>query len=248
MTISNVTHMQRRTRGKRSLEESHQTKEQILMSAIQLFCEKGYEVTSIRKISQASMVAHSCISHHFGSKEQLWLDIGDYIYAYMVEEVRALDAYLQKEKCSKKKVYLFSVHVIALLIRYPIPIKYMSEAMRILDHLENPFRGEVGEATKVISPILCRFDEMNSHFGESMLDLKWILISSCYTGANLTLLSGISQRFVKNMEVQHWKLYSKIIADYCELDDSEQMSLEEIDDLILYLSHPLRSTEFSTEC
>lgn len=51
------------------------TRKQILSAAKKLFMQKGYAGTSISNIAQAAKANSSLIFHHFGNKENLWLQV-----------------------------------------------------------------------------------------------------------------------------------------------------------------------------
>ncbi|WP_086968474.1 TetR/AcrR family transcriptional regulator [Vibrio coralliirubri] len=59
--------------GRRSSEESFQTRALIVNNAYSLFSEKGYDNTSIREIAKLSNVTPNTIRHHFGSKSDIWM-------------------------------------------------------------------------------------------------------------------------------------------------------------------------------
>ena len=61
--------------GRRSSEESLQTKARIVKNAYSLFCDKGYDSTSIREIAKLSNVTPNTIRHHFGSKLDIWMTV-----------------------------------------------------------------------------------------------------------------------------------------------------------------------------
>lgn len=54
---------------------SSPTKDIILEAAEKIFVEKGFSATSMSKIAKDARVTKSLIHHHFGSKEQLWMEI-----------------------------------------------------------------------------------------------------------------------------------------------------------------------------
>lgn len=64
-----------RAMGRRSKEESKETRALIVKNACSLFCEKGYDNTSIREISKLTNVTHNTIRHHFGSKKDIWMAV-----------------------------------------------------------------------------------------------------------------------------------------------------------------------------
>ena len=76
-------------RGRRPGSTS--TRDAILDAARILFAERGYDGASVRKIAESAGVDPAMINHHFGSKEQLFLDAlavpidpGVHIYAIMI--------------------------------------------------------------------------------------------------------------------------------------------------------------------
>ena len=60
------------TRGRRP--GSTNTRDTILEVARRLFAERGYDGASVRRIAESAGVDPAMINHHFGSKEQLFLD------------------------------------------------------------------------------------------------------------------------------------------------------------------------------
>ena len=57
------------------------TRERILDAAEGVFAERGFHGASLRDLAAAAGVTRSLIHHHFGSKEQLWLAVGDRLFA-----------------------------------------------------------------------------------------------------------------------------------------------------------------------
>jgi len=65
----------------------------LLLNARRIFAQRGFYASSVRQIAEASGVDAALISHHFGSKEALWVAVVEQIAALthvMVEETRAL--------------------------------------------------------------------------------------------------------------------------------------------------------------
>lgn len=69
-------------------EESGETPRRIRASAIDLFAERGFHGTGIRDIAGAAGTTLSSLYHHFGSKDDLLLDI---MFASTVPLVRAAE-------------------------------------------------------------------------------------------------------------------------------------------------------------
>ena len=58
------------------------TKERILMAALELFSQKGYEATNIREITASLGLVKSSMYRHFESKEEIWNALLDMMIAY----------------------------------------------------------------------------------------------------------------------------------------------------------------------
>lgn len=67
------------------------TKDRIIISALELFSEKGFDGASIRDIADRADVNIAAINYHYGSKENLIKSAFAYSYASMENEI--------KEKC-----------------------------------------------------------------------------------------------------------------------------------------------------
>lgn len=55
------------------------TKLKLILTAGELFAKQGFEATSIRNISEKAKVNVSAINYHFGSKENLYMEVIKYI-------------------------------------------------------------------------------------------------------------------------------------------------------------------------
>ena len=55
---------------------SPDTKSRIIDAAEQLFMEHGFEATSLRSLTAAASVNLAAVNYHFGSKEELFQEIG----------------------------------------------------------------------------------------------------------------------------------------------------------------------------
>lgn len=63
------------------------TKNNILKHAKALFVERGFSGTSMRDIANAAGMGQSMISHHFGSKEELWVKIKNEYFDNYVSQI-----------------------------------------------------------------------------------------------------------------------------------------------------------------
>jgi len=68
----------KRKRGKQSQEVSKKTKETVLKSALKVFAREGFYNAKLREIADLAGTTHSLITHHFGSKEELYKAVLDY--------------------------------------------------------------------------------------------------------------------------------------------------------------------------
>ena len=58
------------------------TKERILMTALELFSQHGYEGTNIRELTASLGLVKSAMYRHFESKEEIWDALLDQMVAY----------------------------------------------------------------------------------------------------------------------------------------------------------------------
>lgn len=62
-------------------------REDILKTAFTCFAERGYEHVSLRQLALECGVSDSLLSHHFGSKQQLWYEAADSVFAPLYQEL-----------------------------------------------------------------------------------------------------------------------------------------------------------------
>lgn len=65
--------------GKQPTVVAEKTKLNIIKSAAKIFADKGYDGASIRIITENLGISHGMIRHHFGTKEDLWIAVIDYL-------------------------------------------------------------------------------------------------------------------------------------------------------------------------
>lgn len=59
-----------------AIRDPEATRTAIIRAAYGLFVEKGFADTSVSEIAKAAGVTQSLIHHHFGSKQELWRQVG----------------------------------------------------------------------------------------------------------------------------------------------------------------------------
>lgn len=82
-----------RKRGKQSREVSKKTKETVLKAALKVFAREDFYNAKLREIADLAGTTHSLITHHFGSKYDLYkavLDYGLNIHAERLQRVARL--------------------------------------------------------------------------------------------------------------------------------------------------------------
>ena len=67
------------------------TKERILMAALEMFSQKGYEGTNIRELAASLGLVKSCIYKHYESKEDIWNSLLDRMIAYYEERFGSVE-------------------------------------------------------------------------------------------------------------------------------------------------------------
>ena len=67
------------------------TKERILMAALEMFSQKGYEGTNIRELSASLGLVKSGIYKHYESKEAIWNALLDRMIAYYGERFGSVE-------------------------------------------------------------------------------------------------------------------------------------------------------------
>lgn len=68
-------------------------REAILQRAFTAFARQGYEGVSLRQLAAECGISDSLLSHHFGSKQQLWFEATDSVFAPLYRDlVNTLDS------------------------------------------------------------------------------------------------------------------------------------------------------------
>jgi len=233
-----------RPRGRRSVKESVKTREHILVVSTCLFCEHGYEAVSLRRISQQAGVSHASVSHHFGTKENLWDEVGNYLHLYMQLELKALIEHIYGESSPKRKLYMFSVYVLANAISFPYPVKYLSEASRNGRNYLGFASNTESQFESFIQPLLSEYENIASEADSPAVNLKWLLLSSCYSAIGLSPhLTSLFNHECDNLNealFRHWRIFNGVIANYCGVTSAEQINPKSLEEMLIDIAHPLR--------
>jgi len=76
----------------------------LLKSARQAFARRGFESTSVREIARDSGVDPALISHHFGSKEALWIAVVDQIAQHAAPMIEATGKLRTADMTNRQRV------------------------------------------------------------------------------------------------------------------------------------------------
>ena len=83
---------------KENLKIQEQTRQKILMAALQAFGEKGYASTTVSQIAKEAGISKGLIYHYFSSKEEVLKGIFD----MMVQEGKALMEGWEQQNSQRK--------------------------------------------------------------------------------------------------------------------------------------------------
>lgn len=100
--------------GRRSNEESLQTRARIVKNAYSLFCDKGYDNTSIREIAKITNVTHNTIRHHFGSKADIWVTV---IEPFLAVYISQIELALQRMETSNATPPFAFKYIVKILVK-----------------------------------------------------------------------------------------------------------------------------------
>ncbi len=82
-------------------KKSESTKQRILLAAAELFAEHGYHGTTHQMMSDKAKVNIAAINYHFGSKENLYLRVWDYLCAF---SDRDFDEFIDQQASASERL------------------------------------------------------------------------------------------------------------------------------------------------
>jgi TetR/AcrR family transcriptional regulator len=94
---------EKRSRGRPACSEIAGS-DALLKSARQAFARRGFESTSVREIARDSGVDPALISHHFGSKEALWIAVVEQIAQHAAPMIEATGKLRTAELTNRQRV------------------------------------------------------------------------------------------------------------------------------------------------
>ncbi len=116
----------KRKLGKQSRDVSEKTKDAVLKAALKIFAREGFYNAKLREIADLAGTTHSLITHHFGSKYELYKAILDYGINIHEERLRRVI----KLNKSDNPIELFK----KLIASYVVSVAKNPEVSKIIMH------------------------------------------------------------------------------------------------------------------
>ena len=110
---------------KRALQKrAEETREQLLAAASDLFATYGYEGASVRMIETEAGVQRGLVAYHFNTKDALWRQVVDDVFAQMAEHFGASEAMI-RDLPQEQRVRVF----IATFVRFSAEVPELNRLM-----------------------------------------------------------------------------------------------------------------------
>ncbi|UYI49593.1 TetR/AcrR family transcriptional regulator [Vibrio natriegens] len=230
--------MNERKQGRRSAEAAEHTKCVILKVAADMFCELGYSRVSLRNISEKAGVSHSLIRHHFGSKEKIWQAVSDAMDEYLQDYMAELLNQMPEDTPSNKKIYLFTVRMLAFTLVNPHPIQMIADAIRQDDNaLFDYFLRSKEEFGAIFSGI---FEEYNREYPDAQVDhweSKWQMLLFAHGATSLAPMMQQTWPEIaddrEKMLLKHWELFNTIIASQFSIKKEDMLHPTRVEDIVI---------------
>ena len=170
---------------------SQQTRNQIIRAAEVLFARKGYAATSVREITEAAGVNIAAVNYHFGSKENLLIEILDRVVSPVnAERLKLLDELEAQDTPSVEDVlsaFLFpDLRILDELRRRDPELprfvsRMYSEGSEFMSRVKGHQFGEIQDR------FLAAFGNVLPHLNRE--EIEWRL--HCVVGIVLYLFAGV---------------------------------------------------------
>jgi AcrR family transcriptional regulator len=170
----------------------------ILEYAIEIFCEKGYEGSSMRDLSRATGMSLAGMYHYFGSKDRLLYLIQKHTFSTILSRLR--DRLLQSTG-PEQGIHSFIANHLEYFLEH-------QQAMKVLSHEDDVLDGEYGreiaqikrEYYQICRELLDRYKkEKGLEFDSRIAVLSLFgMMNWIYTWYN-PRLDGNAERLAQNM-------------------------------------------------
>lgn len=233
--------MPERKQGRRSAQDAEKTKCAILKVATELFCELGYERVSLRNISERAGVSHSLIRHHFGSKEQIWYAISDGLQKYMASYLHVIIQNMPQDVSANRKLYLFSVQLLAHLLIVKQPIQLIADAVRQDNTLINYFIDNTGEIESLVNDIADEYNAKNPATPIKIWEVKWQMLMFAHSAASLSPIMVETWRNetteFDQCLLNHWGMFNHMMACRFNIPEDQQLKPNKVEELLIDYSN-----------
>lgn len=223
--------------GRRSAKDAQQTKKQILLVAMKLFCEQGYQGVSLRNISELAGVSHSLIRYHFGSKEQIWYAVSDKLHEYIEAYVLKLIGQLDKNISANRRLYMFSVHLLAHMLLVPKPIQFAADMVRQEVKFLDYFFDSFGEIELNFGNLVESYNQQYPDKLTTLWEQKWMIITSAHAAHSLKplMIEGWKEETSDYSQclLNHWKLFNKQSALFLSVNKADMINTEDLGSLLI---------------
>lgn len=143
-----------RRRGRPSRDATAMPREDMLRHAFHAFAREGYDGVSLRSLGAACSVSDSLLTHHFGSKQQLWREAADYMVGPIYQRLLALLAALAQSGDAVATLQSNLPQAIKLMAANPVVVEFLFREGEGDDE-----RGEYLRAT-YLRPYLAHLDAL----------------------------------------------------------------------------------------
>lgn len=141
-----------RRRGRPGRDAVAMPREDILRRAFTAFARDGYDNVSLRSLGAECAVSDSLLTHHFGSKQQLWREAADSIFGAIYERLLALLDALAASGDAATALQSNLPQAIKLMAANPVALEFLFR-----EGEGDNCRGEYLRAT-YLRPYLARLD------------------------------------------------------------------------------------------
>lgn len=90
-------------------------KEKLLLCAVNEFAEYGYEGARVDNIVKAAGCSKQTVYHHFGNKENLFIEVLEYTWNDIRQKEKALDFSFRHKKPLRKLLILHGIIILLIL-------------------------------------------------------------------------------------------------------------------------------------
>lgn len=141
-----------RRRGRPSRDAEAMPRAEILRHAFAAFARDGYDGVSLRTLAAHCQVSDSLLTHHFGTKQQLWREAADSVFAPIYTRLMALLDSLAQQGDPVATLQANLPQALKLMAADPVAIQFLFR--------EGEGDNERGEyiRTQYVRPYLARLD------------------------------------------------------------------------------------------